>query len=487
MDNEPNMTEETQQEPSSKIIKRAEQAAVYRTPVTETVCVRCAAEPRAEGSEYCEHCIAALKKNRPHVSACFAFAAAVIVTVLAFCLCYLNFSPAKRVLEARTAMKESRLNDSLAAYEDSFSVASELNSVLNQPLAEKVPEGVGIIMTGSGVRGEEADVVARLYGDYYSGNFIMNFFDEKTIAADPKMAAYKKAFEEYDKAEKLAQEYLAGCEEGTIDPKEALAKIKELENGNEDVLMWIIYFESYVDTVFLGGGDATQLAYVERIQKQFPEKSWFFNPLLREAYYSLGRYEESEKYCDLEIKDNLNSVEPVMTKLRIAMLADDKEKAESVIKTFEKNNEGSIDIEAMKIMMARRFEGVDEAIKLYEDLGVEAASDPELTRQNALNLLAKGEYDAAYDACYDAYMSAYNYYYNGYSEAMTNELIESVYLCATMCKLHGDGSAESIADLDALLADFLGFEKEAKKTTMAIINGETTAAEVLTKGACDLV
>ena len=70
---------------------------------------------------------------------------------------------------------------------------------------------------------------------------------------------------------------------------------------------------------------------------------------------------------------------------------------------------------------------------------------------------------------------------------MTNELIESVYLCATMCKLYGDGSAESIADLDQVLTDFVGFEKEAKKTTLAIINGEMTAEEVLTKGACDLV
>lgn len=476
-DSQANPAAEQENSAQSKIVKKSDSASiVYRKPKTDSLCTRCEKYHKAAGSDYCEECAEILKKKKIPVPAWLAAIVSMLLAVFSLALVYLNFAPAKRVVEAVQADKNHCLSDAYNAYEDAFSVAQKLNTEL----------GFELVHVGSEIQIREMNVVARQRGPFYAGNIISSSFDSKTIESNPQLRQYVEEYQRYAKAYELVGEYVGACESGTASAEETLESLKALEAGNQDLLLWIIYYESYVDVVYGTSDNAGQLEYVNRIKELYPDASWYFNSLYVDIYYGMEDYESCEKYCDASIENNRNSSNAYLTKLKIAMLRDDEAGAKEILADFKKYNPDNKDAAAMETMLLRRFGRVEEAIVLCDSASEETGST-ELIRQQALNYLVCGDYDAAYDSIYNAYTTAYNYYSYGYTEVMTSELIETTYLCATMCKLYGNGTAESYADLDSLLSNYEGYEAESGKKTQAILAGEMTAEEALTEGSGDII
>ena len=82
---------------------------------------------------------------------------------------------------------------------------------------------------------------------------------------------------------------------------------------------------------------------------------------------------------------------------------------------------------------------------------------------------------------------AYNLYNKGNAEALNSVLLETVYVCTSMYKAHGDGMSEFHSDADGLLESFKGYDKTASDISKALLSGEKTAEQVLTEGAGDLI
>lgn len=461
---------------SSKIVKK-EDAAVYREPKTaQNMCERCGEHKKYKNSNYCKICERTYYKKRIPVLAWLAAVITVLCSVVAVSLLFVNFAPVKRVIEGMQAENENRLGDAYYAYEDAVKVCDELNSEIGYPL----------VSAGKNIYLKLIDVTAELYGPYQAGGSAKSVFDEDEIAKSKSLAYYASEYDAYKRASELVAEYVQGCEYGTMEPAKALEGIKKLEAGNDDLLLWIIYFESYIDVVFCDAGTEAQLAYTDRIAKLFPDAEWFFNALYIDIYYNLGRYDECVKYCDREIERNRNNVNAYTHKVKIAMLEGKKSEAEALVDECAKYNPDNEDVQALDIVLKRRFGEVQAAITLCDKLA-ESTGSVEMLRQQALNYLVQEDYAKAFDTAYNAYTNAYNYYSYGYAEAMTSELLETVYLCAVMCRQQEATSAQFYSALDSVFKSFEGYEKQASEKTLAIISGETTAMKALTEGTGDII
>ncbi len=461
---------------SSKIVKK-EEAAVYREPKTEqNMCERCGEHKKYKNSNYCKICERTYYKKRIPVPAWLGAIIMVICSVVAVSLLFVNFAPVKRVLEGVQAQSENRLGDAYYAYEDAVGVCEELNGEIGYPL----------ISAGKNIYLRLIDATAELYGPYQAGGSAKSVFDEKEIAKSEKLSYYAAEYDNYKRASELVSEYVQGCEYGSMEPAKALEEIKKLEAGNDDLLLWIIYFESYIDVVFCDAGTEAQLVYVDRIAELFPDDEWFFNPLYIDIYYTLGRYDECEKYCDRDIERNRNNINAYTHKVKIAMLEGKKSEAEALVGECTKYNPDNEDVQALDIVLKRRFGEVQAAITLCDKLS-ESSGSVEILRQQALNYLVQEDYAKAFDTVYNAYTNAYNYYSYGYAEAMTSELLETVYLCAVMCRQQEASSAQFYTAIDSVLKSFEGYEKQASEKTLAIIAGETTAMKALTEGTGDII
>ncbi len=461
---------------SSKIVKK-EDTAVYREPKTaQNMCERCGEHKKYKNSNYCKICERTYYKKKIPVLAWIAAVITALCSVVAVALLFVNLAPVKRVIEGVQAEKENRMGDAYYAYDDAVGVCKELNAQIGYPL----------ISAGKNIQLKLIEATAELYGPYQAGGSAQSVFDEDEIAKNEKLSSYANEYDIYKRASELVAEYVQGCENGTMEPAKALEEIKKLEAGNEDLLLWIIYFESYIDVVFCDAGTEAQLAYTDRIAELFPDAEWFFNALYIDIYYNLGRYDECEKYCDRDIERNRNNVNAYTHKVKIAMLEGKKSEAQALVDECAKYNPENEDVQALDIVLKRRFGEVQAAITLCDKL-YESSGSIEIMRQQALNYLVQEDYAKAFDTAYNAYTNAYNYYSYGYAEAMTSELLETVYLCAVMCKQKEATSAQFYSAIGSVLTSFEGYEKQASEKTLAIIAGETTAMKALTEGTGDIL
>ncbi|MBQ6264715.1 MAG: hypothetical protein IJK60_04625 [Clostridia bacterium] len=474
-----NETPETEiKDNSSKIKRKNAPSPVIEAP-EDNICIVCGRNRKLKGEDYCSSCLNTMRHRRPPV---FAFIAAFLVLVITFVsgvLLYLNYAPSKRIIEGRTAVREKRMQDAYDAYEDAFNLAEELNTELN----------MDAVAVGKTIRAEEAEPIAALYVPYYAYNFLSRYFSDEEIKADSRMLPYYEAYTNYKTAYDDFSQYTTALNQGEMKADEALKNIRELKKkykDDKDKLFWVLYAESYVDVTFNQAGPEKQLEYLENMEKTCPGQDWYYLGVYRDLYFQLGRYKECVDVCNKELADNRNEIEAYLTKLKVAFINENKQASEDIANEYLQYNEKDDRYVVMQIMMNRRFGNIDTAESDCEQAMKYGSGLPELHRQKALNALYRNDYTTAYESAYNAYSMAYNLYNNGDAEALNSALLETVYVCASMYKEHGDGMSEFHSDLDDLLSSFKGYDAIATENSKAIISGEKTAEQVLSEGAGDL-
>lgn len=442
----------------------------------ENYCVSCGRNKKVNGYDYCSGCLdKAIHKKTPALAK-FCCIVAVIACLAAALFTFLNIAPAKRVLEARKAYEEHRIEDAYNAYEDAFSLADELNEQL----------GVKIVNVGRSIRAEEADVVAEKYVPYYSYTFLKQYYTDDEIKADPGMSVYFDENERYTQTYSKISDYLSGCADGSIKTEDALKEIKALEADAGDGLFWILYAESYIELTYNQADDERQLELLDAMYEKCPEEEWYYNSCYGELYFSLGMYDKCVDACRKQLEANRNDAGAYAHLMKIAFLNDDKPAAEQVLSEFTEYNDKNTNYYVLKSMMLRRFGDLDGADKVC-DTGInENAGEPELYRQRAINQLCRGQYGEAYDSVYNAYVTAYNLYEYGASDALSSELIETTYVITKLYAKNGDGLAQYNSDLSSVLTSFEGFDEMISDNSKALLAGEKTASQIFMEGSGDL-
>ena len=473
-----NETAEPEVKDNSSKIKRKNAPAPVETP-EDNICIVCGRNRKLKGEDYCSSCLNTMRHRRPPVFAFIAAFLVVVLTLVALLMLYLNYAPAKRIIEGRAAVRENRMQDAYDAYEDAFNLAQELNTDLNMDL----------VAVGNRIRAEEAEPIAVLYVPYYAYNFLSQYFSEEDIKSDPQMLPYYEANADYKAAYDEFSKYTTALNEGEMETDEALAKIRELKEQFKDdkgKLFWVLYAESYVDVSFNQTGPEKQLEYLENMEKTCPGQDWYYLGCYRNLYFQLGRYKECVDACNAELALNHNESEAYFTKLKVAFINENYEASNDILNEFLQYNEKNDEYSVMQIMIDRRFGDIDTADSDCEQAMKVGSGLPELHRQKALNALYRNDYTAAFESAYNAYSMAYNLYTGGSAESLNSVLLETVYVCTMMYKEHGDGMSEFHSDVDDLLASFKGYDAIATENSKAILSGEKTAEQVLSEGAGDL-
>lgn len=460
----------------SKIIKKGEDAPVEYTGIPEEErCLLCGKNRKAQSTEYCPKCLQKLKKKKPPVIGWLLLLPLIAAAVVAFALGFMNFAPAKCVAEGKAALSQTRLDESGEAYGQAFDLASELNSEI----------GYDAILVGKGIYKD----FAKTAGDPLAiGYAASQYLTEKQIAADPELAKAAKLYQDYQKAYTLVAETLTAVEEGTMEPDKAVMAVQGMETGHEDLKMWLLYYQSYIQVTFGNQSYLTQLENLKEIEKLYPEEGWFYNNMLRNCLYTLGRYDECLTYCDREIAANRNATDAYLTKLRVAMMRNDRDTAQKVMDDFKACNENEEAVAIMNISFERVFGSLDNAISICNSALGNGSASVELNRQLAVNYLAQHDFTKAYEAAYNAYTTAVsNYSQYGDSTQMTSALFETVFVCTTVYQEQGDGTSQFDGDVMQIIQSFAGYEEQATETSLAIIDGTADPADVLTKGTGDLI
>ena len=463
---------------SAKIKRKNAPAPVIEAP-EDNICIVCGRNRKLKGEDYCASCLNTMRHRRPPV---FAFIAAFLVLVISFVsgiLLYLNYAPSKRIIEGRTAVRQNRMQDAYDAYEDAFNLADELNSELN----------LDAVAVGNRIRAEEAEPIAMLYVPYYSYSFLSQYFSDDEIKTDPRMKPYYDAYTNYKTAYDDFSQYTTALNQGEMKTDEALENIRALKEKYKDdkeKLFWVLYAESYVDVTFNQAGPEKQLEYLDNMKKTCPGQDWYYLGVYRDLYFQLGRYKECVDACNEELALNHNETEAYLTKLKVAFINSNEEASNDIVNEYLQYNEKDDRYSVMQIMMDRRFGDIETAESDCEQAMKLGSGLPELHRQKALNALYRNDYTTAFESAYNAYSMAYNLYTGGSAEALNSTLLETVYVCATMYKEHGDGMSEFHSDLDDLLSSFKGYDAIATENSKAILSGEKTAEQVLSEGAGDL-
>lgn len=464
---------------NSSKIKRKNAPAPVEAP-EDNICVLCGKNRKAKDSDYCSSCLNEIKRRHLPV---LGFIAAFLVLAVSFAagiMLYLNYAPAKRVIEGRDACAHNCMQAAYNAYEDAFYLAEELNTDLN----------FNAITVGRAIRAEEAKPIAALFVPYYAYTYLSQYYSDDEMKSDPELLPYLNAHTDYKTAYDDFSQYTSALNEDKMKADEALKNIRALKEKYKDdkgKLFWVLYAESYVDVTFNQAGPEKQLEYLDNMKKTCPGEDWYYLSCYRNLYYQLGRYKECVDACNEEIAFNRNEAEAFFTKLKVAFINENSEAAENIINEFLSYNEKNDDYNVMRIMMERRFGKIETAVEECEKAIKQGSGLPELYRQKALNALYQGDYTTAFDSAYNAYSMAYNLYNKGNAEALNSVLLETVYVCTSMYKAHGDGMSEFHSDADGLLESFKGYDKTASDISKALLSGEKTAEQVLTEGAGDLI
>ena len=464
---------------SSKIKRKNAPAPVVEAP-EDNICVICGKNRKVKGEDYCTSCLNAAKHRRPPIPAFIAAFLVLVLTFVAGIMLYLNYAPSKRIVEGRAALSQNRMDDAYAAYEDAFNLADELNATMN----------LNMVAVGNKIRAEEAKPIATLYVPYYAYTFLSKYFSDDEIKSDPDLLPYYEANSDYKAAYADFGQHTTALSEGKMKTDEALEKIRALKEKYKDdkgKLFWVLYAESYVDVSFNQVGPEKQLEYLENMEKTCPGEDWYYLSCYRNLYYQLDMHKECVDACNKELSYNHNEAEAYFTKLKVAFINSNVQASEDIIDEFLRYNEKTDQYVVMLIMKERRFGDIGTAVDECENAVKKGSGLPELYRQKALNSLYQNDYTEAFENAYNAYSMAYNLYNNGDAEALNSELLETVFVCSTMYKQHGDGMAEHHSDLDGLLSSFKGYEKSASEASKAIISGEKTAEQILSEGAGDLI
>ena len=477
--NDETVSEETPEEIADEI---AEESAVEEPEeeIDESeLCSACGERGKEENSDYCRQCEAEMLSRKVPLFGWVSGLAAVVMSVFAFALVVIVSAPSIQVAKADAYAKDKCWYTAYKAYSEVSAVVEEIHSILGMESP--------FVQMGTGVNVKMVEAVANAYTPLDALSAAENLFGDRATEISA-LKKYSGIREEYLASYEALQEPIEAMTYGEADAKTTYAAF-EAARGKEGVKDVYIDYFLFNAAAFYGEGVDVQLKYLaatDAAAKSGGEDySWLYYQDYADLLFSAGEYEKAENRVDSLIEKDKTKFGAYELKMKILLAKGDAEAAKALVEEFKKNNEGFDTAYTLEATYLRANGETDKAKELLTEAMESYDSIPEIHRQMALVLLLEGDYDGAYDEVFVADNNAYYLYaYMGDGSAYTAELNNSLYLCTYLAKTLGNGESENAGYFDDILASFENTELSAE--VKAIISGEKTVEEVLTKGACDV-
>lgn len=448
----------------------------------DLICPYCGENKKEEDSDYCAECEAAMLARKIPFLAWVGGLAAVVFSVFALALVFLLTAPSLQVAKGDSYAREKRWYSAYTAYSDVPAVVDEITTILGGESP--------FVKTGSEVAVKKFDTLAHytspLEAFYYEGESVAHLEGK----FNPTMKDYYEIYNDYMSSYDIVLETLE-TKFGTTEPsaEEMHAAVEELR-GTEGVSdIWIDYYHLTFAYNYNESDDAA-LGYLKAIDESAKNSkldySWLYYTELSDLLYKMNDYEGSTEYLDKLIKNDRTNFGAYELKMRITLKTSGAEEAEKLLDEFLEYNEGIDTAYVLKIMYLRATKEYDKALELCVEAQEKFGTAPELYRQEALIHLLKEDYDKAYEAVFNAYSNAtYIAQYYQDDSSLTNQLYNTLYLCAYLESEKGSMNTDNVAEISNIINDLKDYI--TAETVLDIINGKKTIEQVLTEGEYDLV
>ncbi len=478
---ESNEASEESNEASEENIEASEEEC-QNTIDEDNLCPYCGEKQKAEDSDYCAECEAAMLSRKIPFLAWVGGLAAVVFSVFALALVFLLTAPSLQVAKADAYARENRWYSAYTEYSSVSSVVEEITTILGGESP--------FVQTGSNLSVRKFDALAHytspLEAFYYEGTSVQHL--EGTL--NPTMKDYYEIYNDYMSSYDIVLNAL-DTKFGTSSPtaEEMHAAVEEIRGTEGLSDIWVDYYHLTFAYNY-DESDEVALEYLkaidENVKKSDLDYSWLYYTEIADLLYKTEDYEGAEKYLDMLIKKDKTNFGAYELKMRILMKNEGLDEAKKLLDEFIECNEGIDTAYVLEIMYLRCEKEYDKAIELCTEAMEEYGSSPEINRQLALLYLLKGDYDNAYETAFTAYSNAiYIAQYYQDESSLTTQLYNTLYLCAYLNSESGSmntDNAEEVSQIINDLKDYIDTE-----SVLDIINGQKTVEQVLTEGEFDLI
>lgn len=486
--------EETEQDSDSEEDSKEEEE-------TEEIklCPACHEAQVTHDNEYCYRCMGTLKKTKIPVTGYIVGLGVLVLSLFTFVTACLISAPSLQVVKGDIYASKKNWAKSFEAYSQVTDYANEVKGIIGNtnPLSKA-------IMVGSRVHLKQFEAVTHLYDPIQALNFLPNVFTNPNAEKFYKRTKLvKKCTELSDKFQATFSalsepiDKLYQVETPTAKLGEMIIRELEVFRGKEGVDDVLLDFMIYNVAGYCMCPDEVLHSYLdilhEKAQKADTDYSFMYMEFYTKSLIDRERYDEAIKILSAMTKEDISKRKTHQQLISAYVRKGDMEKANKVAVEFFNNNETADGIPsdsayAIKIQMAR-YNGKYDLVKiLYEEANAAYSTnlEPEFDRQMALVLLLEGDYDQAFEKAYAAEGKAYyraTYYQDngGYSD----ELLNTTYLCAYLCKEKGKKNTENAQYLDEIVSSLE--TQITSEIVKQIIDGKLSVKDALTKGARDLV
>lgn len=449
----------------------------------ENLCPICGEKEIAEGSDYCLDCETNMHKRRIPFLGWLAGLLALGFSVFAFVLSFLVIGPSVVVMGGDVYAAQKNWYAAYNVYSsDVPAIVDEINSYFD--------ESMQLVRTGMGVNKRIVDSMAHYSSPidaYYLAQSLITDVDLEKL---PFLDDYRAAYTAYSDTYNAANEPFNKLYEEDADLDEICADFEKYK-GTEGVTdLYIDYFKCLAANE-LGADDAKMLECLEALEASCNEAggdySWLYYQLIAEVYASSGETEKALEYLSVLIEGDKSKYDAYELSMDIALDSGNLEEADRLVAEYTTNNEGFDSANLLEIKFLRRTGETEKA----EVLGTEAlntnSSGIELCRQMSLISMTLGKYAEAYDYAMSAYNNAYYYAYYTNDQSYLNDpaLNYTIYLSAYLFNSSDEITEENKETVAGIIGDFT--YDELPDAVKSVVDGEKTAAQILTEGECDVI
>ncbi len=450
---------------------------------SETLCPFCGKREKAEDSDYCPECEAAMLSRKIPFFAWLCGLVAVVFSVFALALVFILSAPSLQVAKADSYARDNCWYSAYTEYANVPSVVEELNTILGGESP--------FVQTGTNLAVKKFDALAHytspLEAFYYEGTTVQHLEGSSNPVMKDYYEIYNSYLESYDIVlEKLDTEF--GDTEPSIEEMHEVVEALRGTEGMNDI--WVDYYH-FTFAYNYGESDEIKLEYLKAIDENVKEGkldySWLYYTEIADLLYSMNDNAGAIEYLDKLTEKDKTNFGAYELKMRIFIQDEGLEKAKALLDEFKKYNDGIDTAYVLEIMYMRCAKEYDKALELCTEALEEYGTSPEINRQLALLYLLKGDYDKAYESVYTAYSNAvYIAQYYQDQSSLTDQLYYTMYLCSYLESESGSMTTENAEETTAIINDLKDFASECDGVN-AIINREKTLEQVLTEGDFDLV
>ncbi|MBR0112306.1 MAG: hypothetical protein IJM02_01020 [Clostridia bacterium] len=464
----------------------------------EGLCPRCKTRKISKGHTYCYRCEESLSRKRVPVIGLIAALLALLLSAFCFLIVCLDLAPAFQTMKGDRALAKKNLFSAYTAYSEVDSTVAEIQEILgaNSPLNNFVKGGLGI-------KSKMFKAITGIYDPLRTYQRATNVYgedvSEKYLAHDKFYQECGEYYKRFEKTYAIIQEPLdmmQDMEEVTPENGEtviALFEEKRNEKGCDPVIFDYFY---YTVLSYYGMDKDRVLESIEKLDEDAKatglDYSWLYYKEYARELIKRDRVDEAVKLLDVLTDRDISAYDPTAMKARAYISLGETKKAEDLVEKYCRNNMKDEKTQSdsnysLLIYLARALGKTEEAKAVIAEAKELYPTVPEYDRQEALIFLTEGDYDQAFESAYSSEQIAYNIAsYYGDTEYFNSEmLMNTVYISAKLCKLHGKQNTENAQYLDEVIKYYETVNWDQQ--IIDIAEGKTDIKEITTKGACDFI